>query len=303
MPFVSFVSFSCVADPLKMTLVAAPLLPHHLARQMQHIEMEHEARRVGRNKLFALASEAYAKGNHIAGEFLESLRKKGISSEDSEILMRQLVRGLCNQVYNNPLEMMIEKQLYERYDVLRACQFTSLLKQNYDNSEVVRDKEVATAAPRMIFRAGLTMNCVHALFADELYAGKTRYAEPYKKSEVYAVALKLHGMWQKTMNSFKAGDEYDLIDSFGRTLGIEGWYELIPNETIPDDGGVTNEALLKTKQPATVMYLMNAIQRVSKMSSAVRKPRRVWSTPNRIYSAHSRNARHKRSYGCRSFFS
>ena len=66
------------------------------------------------------------------------------------------------------------------------------------------------------------------------------------------------------------------MDTFGEFLGIRDWYDwkrdrgFIPPEGILDNlekEGTTNPDLLKAKAPASVMYLLDALEQFSSMQS------------------------------------
>jgi len=62
------------------------------------------------------------------------------------------------------------------------------------------------------------MNCAFALFFDSLYAPRTDYAAPYRRSDVFDTGNQLFEAWQKAMASFQPGDEYALVDEFAQVL-------------------------------------------------------------------------------------
>ena len=243
------------------------ILPHLLAQQLEKLWMEMQARNVNRNFTFRSTKTATDKAQQSAGEFLEYLRERGISSADSQTLMKSLTNGLCSQLLNCPLDMVVETRLYQQYDVLRSTQFLSLLKQNTENLLALTSKDVAKSAPLRIYRAGLTMNCAVSIWTDSLYEGKTNYSEPYRKSDVWDTAVNLHDAFKSAMVKFEAGDEYDLIREFARILHLEDWYEMIPaNSVVEEDGGVTNQELLDLKLPAATMYMIGILGRLSRMT-------------------------------------
>lgn len=247
--------------------IAPPMLPHILAHEIEHIQLEHEARQVRRNVTFKSTREAYEKATQTSGAFIDYLRRNGIAGDASNTIMRQMVDGLCAQLLNCPLDMCIESRLFERYDVLRPFQFVSLRQQNLENQKVLFDKEVASASPRAIFRASLSMNAAFALFTDTLYGGKTNYAEPYRKTDVWAAAEKLHSMFQAMYPPMSPGDEYELVKKFSHELGLDGWWTMTDaNPDAESEGGVTNPELLEEKKPAIIMYFVGILGRFAEMT-------------------------------------
>ena len=69
------------------------------------------------------------------------------------------------------------------------------------------------------------------------------------------------------------GDEYILVDEFAAALRLQRWYVWQKDEELPPEegGGTTNEELLQSKAPASVMYCLSALQRFENIIPFVRK--------------------------------
>ena len=70
------------------------------------------------------------------------------------------------------------------------------------------------------------------------------------------------------MESFKPGDEYDLVDAFAKHLGLQKWFEWREDSTQAAPGkreGTTNPELLKEKYAVEVMYCLDALRRFDAM--------------------------------------
>ena len=76
--------------------------------------------------------------------------------------------------------MVIEYRLHHKYPAIRPHQFTSLAKTMQDNQKVLASREIRRSTPPVIYNASVSMNHAYALFADELYGGKTAYAAAYR---------------------------------------------------------------------------------------------------------------------------
>ena len=69
------------------------------------------------------------------------------------------------------------------------------------------------------------------------------------------------------MENFQPGDEYELVDTFARILNLKDWFEWKPDNSGPSrPEGTTNPELLKAKEPAAVMYCLDALNRFDNMS-------------------------------------
>lgn len=122
--------------------------------------------------------------------------------------------------------------------------------------------------PRAIYNANLSMNAAYALFTDDLLGGSTDYTAPYENTRFLRTARSLFGLWIEARDDLQPGDEYKLVDRFAETLRLQRWYEWAEDVALPPEegGGVTNEGLLQTKEPAAIMYCLSALNRFEDMS-------------------------------------
>jgi hypothetical protein len=132
-----------------------------------------------------------------------------------------------------------------------------------------------TISPKAIYGASAALNAAYALFCDELLGGRTTLAKGYDERWL-ATGRRLLAMWHDTLNTFSPGDEYALVDEFARVLRLRDWYEWLPDgrsqlEQIEHPEGTTNSELLKSKEMATVMYLLDGLKRFSEMDDSVVK--------------------------------
>ena len=244
------------------------VVPHLLAHELEHILLEHEARTAGKNKLFVTTESTTEKAVESLGEERWKLRQSGVPAEEANRITHQWVSGLSNQLFNCPLDMVIEYRVHQKYPSLRSYQFASLLATQMENAQVVTDKDIKKLVPRKIYQANVAMNASYALFTDWLYGGATEYAKPYRGVNIFATGERLFQKWMAAMEGgLPAGSEYSLIESFAEVLGLESWFELRDDKQEPDSPqGTTNPELLKAKEPATVMYLVAALERFERMA-------------------------------------
>ena len=243
------------------------VVPHLLAHELEHILLEHEARTADVNKLFVTTEATTEKAVESLGEERWKLRQSGLPAEEANRITHQWVSGLTNQLFNCPLDMVIEYRVHQKYPQLRSTQFASLLATQAENAGVVTDKDIKKLVPKRIYQANVAMNASYALFTDWLYAGATEYVKPYRETNILATGERLFQSWMDIKVGLHAGDEYSLVASFSRLLQLDDWFEFrndIQMKGSPQS--TTNPELLKAKAPATVMYLVAALERFDKMS-------------------------------------
>jgi tetratricopeptide (TPR) repeat protein len=238
------------------------IVPHLIMHEMEHILLEHEAREAGKNKLFVVIEDQRRFGREQVQPDLHKLDDIGLDRSKQEEIISRWLFGLTNQLYNCPLDMVIEKRLYDKYTELRPYQFVSLAQTQTEYLKVLTEPEIQKISPRLVMRSSTAMNCAYTLFADWLFGNATEYSKPYKNSNVFALGEKLFLAFLS-----KPGEQYILVEEFARILKLEGWFTLeedrIQAEQMQE--GATNTDLLKQKESATVMYCLDTLKRFENM--------------------------------------
>ena len=228
--------------------------------------LEYEARKTGRNRIFMTTPENREFAISSIADHIYKLKDMGYPADGISSVMLDITSGLINQLFNFPVDMIIEKRLYDQEIPLRPNQFLSLFYFQQENLKVLQNKEIRKLTPSSIFKANTTLNCAYAFMVDSLYSSKTDYAEAYRSSEVYSMGKILFEMWEKPYTGYRYGDEYLLIDEFARILKLENWYTLQPDTTnSKESGGPTNPQLLKSKEDTTLMYCLAALEKFENM--------------------------------------
>jgi Tfp pilus assembly protein PilF len=269
---------------IRYRLKSREVTPHLIAHELEHLALEEASRRAGRHRFFATSPRTMENATRSLDDYLNKRRAQGYPKEDLMKVTSQLIQGLANQLLNMPLDMILESRLYQNDVPLRPSQFVSLYEMSEENVQALTNQEIKRLSPPRIYKANITMNCAFALFLDSLYGPRTEYAAPYRPSDIFGTGKQLFEAWQKTVESFQPGDEYALVDEFARVLKLQDWFEWTtdPEGTggeeesgsrsveapLPASSpqGPTSPELLKAKEPATVMYLLGALERFNRMS-------------------------------------
>lgn len=249
------------------------LLTHQMSHELMHLQLEAEARQVGRNKFFSTTDRTEQIASQRVAADIQKLVRKGYPAEASQGLATALIRGLAGFLFNCPLDMIIETRLSNRLPALSAPQFVALRMGVQDALESNINPKILEVTPKVILRAGLALNGAYCLFVDELYRGATNYAANYQKLEAFPLSQRLFQHWQSRSSQLGPGDEYNLVDEFAEMVGLRDWYEwkIDPgthtvNEP-PRKEGSTNAELLKRKQTPAVYFLLDALKRYDKLSA------------------------------------
>lgn len=242
--------------------------PHLIAHELEHIALEEEARKLGRNRYFATTAATRESAIRSVSGHIDKLQEWGYSDDGITNVILKLTSGLCNQLFNSPSDMMVEYRIFENMKELYPSQFVSLCQFQEEALQLLQNKDIKRNTPPLIYRANISLNCANALFVDHLFNGITEYALPYKNSEQFHTGKQLFDLWLKKVKTFQPGDEYDLVDEYARILKLQNWYEWKHDATQAEaSSAVTNPELLKTKESDTFKYCLDALRRFEDMPS------------------------------------
>ena len=241
------------------------MTPHLVAHELEHIVLEQEARQMNRNRFFATTAKTREYAVLAIADHITKMQRQGYAEDRISDIMLKLIQGLTAQVFNLPLDMLIERNLYNKYPDLRHSQFASLYQMHVEGLHTFVNPEIKQLAPPIIFRASVTLNCAYAHFIDDLFAGITDYASAYRKSEYLSRGQNLFEIWKTRMAQHTPGDEYDVVDEFARILKIRPWYDWQTDTTYPNVNHESSDSTLseplKTDKPEAYTYCLDALRR------------------------------------------
>lgn len=207
----------------------APLQQHFLAHELMHIELEAEAHRAGKAKGFVATdiNPQFKSRFFLPRPQRRQLRNAGWDKATiARVLASQVDLVLLN-LFNCPLDLVVETRVRERFPVLSSAQFLAIgeiLAGCPRPEEVLNGRGVM---PRPLMLAGMALNDVKARLYDRMFAHTTAYALSDTAAEVFPLASRLWECWRSAAPSLKPGDEYGLVDRFGDVLGLRQGYEWV----------------------------------------------------------------------------
>ncbi len=204
---------------------------------------------------------------------IKKWEEAGYSEETITNVTLSMVSGLAGFVFNCPLDMLIERYIYERFVVLQPAQFLSVRTMAMEAWQTNSNREVRKLTPRKMMHASLALNGAYALFLDDLFHGASAFAALYRGLDMFELSQRLWKHWLERSENLAPGDEYKLVDDFAEMIGLRDWYEwkVDPGEheisEAPRKEGTTNPTLLREKHPAAVFYFLDAFKRFDAMTA------------------------------------
>jgi tetratricopeptide (TPR) repeat protein len=242
------------------------MTPHLIAHELEHIVLEQSARNAGRNRVFMTTANTREHAIKVISDHILKLKRQGYPEDKIMKVILEIIHGICNQLFNCPLDMFVEYSLYEKYENMRSSQFVSLNQLHQEALQVLRNKEISRLTPPLIFRANIALNCATALFVDYLFKGGTEYASSYKTSEVFKTGKLFFDIWKGRLDSFQPGDEYEIVDEYANLLKLRNWYEWKNDFPTPAQTPLATKSHFETEplreaSSETFKYCLDALKR------------------------------------------
>lgn len=257
------------------------LVPHIRAHEFTHIALEAEARSKGRNKWFGTTALTRETALRAMASDIKKMERGGLANtQNTADVIVQVLNGACGFIFNAPLDMIIEERIRDRLHALKHSQYCSLVQLASEAEYITMQETVREFTPRLILRVNDTLNTVMALWLRDFTKGIADFTPSYRKFEHFALAGKLYSHFQsRAKKGFEPGDEYDLVDEFADQLKIRDWYQWIVDPSGIDHepkpkangnaetthSGTTNPELLRSKDMASTMYIVAAMERFEEL--------------------------------------
>ncbi|OQY37818.1 MAG: hypothetical protein B6229_07465 [Spirochaetaceae bacterium 4572_7] len=133
------------------------------------------------------------------------------------------ILSLVNQLISQPVNINIEREIYNNYPELRAYQL-NVVKSQFDDFNLTLSKEVEEISPSIIYNSSAIMNYVYLKSIDTItgsnFISKLNYIVKGNRSEtLYNYTL------ENLENSVES--DYKVIDYWANYLNIDSWYQWV----------------------------------------------------------------------------
>lgn len=213
-------------------------LQHLICHELGHVRLIIEARQNNANKAFAATGDNLHAFKSDYEGYAKRMMNRGYAAETVDEIQQSLYNGLNLQLYNAPLDLIIEKRIYEEYRELRGLQFLSLEKLFREGIEAVTHTD-SRIFPEDIVSKSKILNYLNALLMRDLFTLDLTGLYGITKSE-RKQAEEFYQEFREIENGFEPGFEYELIARWGSRLGLSKYFELVPEKEFLGDNAVKN---------------------------------------------------------------
>ena len=216
---------------LLLTTEPSPHRQHHARHELEHLRLINSAREAGRNRWYASSAASREVAlRSMEGDILR-LSRKGIPEAQLTPYVATVLDGLLTQLFNFPIDFLIERRLLAEYPTWRELVFTSLRSQLETSVKLAFDPQVTELAPARIRKANTAMNGAMALWLDETFPHRTDFVFKFERADTWATSRKLYKAWKERADTWSPGVEYDWVDAWGDILNLREWYHWLPDDS------------------------------------------------------------------------
>ena len=137
-----------------------------------------------------------------------------------------LADGLGLQLMNCPLDLFVEHMIYNDYKIVRPIQLLSLFHMEQDNINAVKTAASNGFFPKEVVYANKVMNIASSMHFKDMY-GINLIGQYKPTKQEYNHAKDLYEEFQAYLDTYKAGDEYEMMEYFVESLNMEDLVEII----------------------------------------------------------------------------
>lgn len=203
---------------------------HLFIHEMMHLKMSQQAAKANRAKA-VVSSEATRAA--FKKRYLSFMKKKHshIPSEELDKVIAGLADGLGLQLMNCPLDLMVEHMIYTDYPIVRPIQMLSLFHMEQDNIEAVKQASQNGFFPKEIVYANKVMNMVTSMHFKDIY-GINLIGQYHPTKQEFEHAKDLYEEFKAYLDTYKAGDEYEMLEYFVQSFNMEELVEIVDESQV-----------------------------------------------------------------------
>ena len=203
---------------------------HLFIHEMMHLKVSQQATKANRAKA-VISSESTR--NAFKKRYLSFMKKKHshIPSHELDKVIAGLADGLGLQLMNCPLDLFVEHNIYAGYQIARPIQMLSLFHMEQDNINAVKQTASNGFFPKEIVYANKVMNIVTSMHFKDMY-GINLIGQYHPTNQELDHAKDLFEEFKAYLDTYKAGDEYEMLEYFVQSFNMEELVEIVDESQV-----------------------------------------------------------------------
>ena len=203
---------------------------HLFIHEMMHLKMNQQATKA--NKAKAVVSSVQTR-TAFKKRYLQFMKKRHshIAASELDKIIYGLADGLGLQLMNCPLDLFVEEMMYRDYKIMHPIQLLSLFQMEQDNINAVKQTAANGFFPKEIVYANKVMNIVTSMHFKDMY-GINLIGQYNPTKQEYRHAQDLYDEFKAYLNTYKAGDEYEMLEYFVQSFNMEDLVEIVDESQV-----------------------------------------------------------------------
>ena len=206
-----------------------PHYEHAVVHELMHLEMMQKATKAGTGKRVMEADGAQLWFN---GQFGASFNRLGLAvgREKANGLAREFLKGISLQIMNCPLDLFVERMIYDNYPQIRHLQLLALVENDNMALQGLRMSAKSKVYPDRLISAIRVMNVVSSLQLKDLY-GIDNIPEFKPSRDELKLAGDVFERYKNSLANHQLGDEYQLVAYLAQEVGCSPLLSIVDEET------------------------------------------------------------------------
>lgn len=203
---------------------------HLFIHEMMHLKMNQRATEA--NKAKAVVSSEQTR-TAFKKRYLTFMKKthSHIPASELDKIIYGLADGLGLQLMNCPLDLFVEHMIYTDYKIVRPIQLLSLFHMEQDNINAVKQAATNGFFPKEIVYANKVMNIATSMHFKEMF-GINLIGQYHPTKQEFEHAKDLYEEFKAYLNTYKAGDEYEMLEYFVQSFNMEDLVNIIDESQV-----------------------------------------------------------------------
>lgn len=205
---------------------------HLFIHEMMHLKMNQQASQANRGKAIISSDATRTAFKKRYMKFMQKTHSHIPAIELNKVLFG-LADGLGLQLMNCPLDLFVEHMIYSYYQIARPIQMLSLFHMEQDNINAVKQAAQNGFFPKEIVYANKVMNIVTSMHFKDMY-GINLIGQYHPTKQELMHAKDLYDEFKAYLDTYKAGDEYEMVEYFVQSFNMEELIEIIDESQVTE---------------------------------------------------------------------
>ncbi len=205
-----------------------PHYEHAVVHELMHLDMMQKATKAGTGKRVMEANGAQGWFN---AQFGASFNRLGLSigRDKANAMAREFLKGISLQIMNCPLDLFVERMIYDNYPQIRHLQLLALVENDNMALQGLRMSAKNRVYPDKLISAIRIMNMISSLQLKALY-GIDNISEFKLFHDERRLAEDVFERYKTSFENHQPGDEYQLVEYLAQEIGCSPLLSIVDEE-------------------------------------------------------------------------